>query len=106
MAFAVFLIVLGLLLTSVGVTASAAGWLARRHNGRAAQPAPPPRAKPWADLMSIFHADAQDGRIEAVLTRWLLAGHLSADEYRDEMAVLAERDELRHPLVVPPDRDS
>lgn len=105
MAFAVFLIILGLLLATVGVAVSTAGWLARRRNRRAAGSVPPPRAKPWADLMAIFHADAQDGRVEAVLTRWLLAGHLSADEYREEMAVLAERDELRHPLVVPPDRD-
>jgi hypothetical protein len=37
-------------------------------------------------------------RAEAVLTEWLLAGYLSAEQYRRDMAILAARDARRHPL--------
>jgi|SRR6266487_1618221 len=40
-------------------------------------------------------------RVEAGLVARLLAGDLTAGEYRDAMAVLAAEDALRHPVVVP-----
>jgi hypothetical protein len=48
--------------------------------------------------------DVDGERAEALLVADLLAGTLPADRYRQGMAVLAARDALRHPVVVPPDR--
>jgi hypothetical protein len=101
MAFAVFLIVLA----TIAVVSSAGGWFARRRSRDATGPGSPGPVDPWASLAAIFQADSHGDRAEAVVTTWLLAGHLSAEEYRQEMAVLAAQDELRRPLVVPPERD-
>jgi hypothetical protein len=101
MAFAVFLIVLA----TVGIASSVVGWFARRRSRDAPGPGTPGPVDPWASLAAIFQADSHGDRAEAVLITWLLAGHLSAEEYREEMAVLAARDALRRPLVAPPHRD-
>jgi hypothetical protein len=102
MALAVFLIVL----VAVAVVSSASAWVARCRSRDATGPQPAsPRP---ADLCAISEAISRGGshgeHVEAVLTAWLLAGHLSAEEYRRDMAILAARDALRHPLVTPPDR--
>ncbi|MGC9665435.1 hypothetical protein ACNTMW_02645 [Planosporangium sp. 12N6] len=97
MTFAVLLIVL----TTVAAVVSAAGAVARHRTRDAAGPRP---AQLRAGLGTVARTDPHGERAESVLTTSLLTGRLSADEYRDEMAVLAARDARRHPLVAPPDR--
>ncbi|MFG2040528.1 hypothetical protein [Dactylosporangium sp. NPDC048998] len=84
MEFTVFLIAL----VAVAVLSSAGAWIARRRSPEAAIGRVRPRSE----------------RDEAVLAEWLLAGYLSAEQYRRDMATLAARDARRHPLVTPPDR--
>ncbi|MEV8514144.1 hypothetical protein [Dactylosporangium sp. NPDC051484] len=84
MEFTAFLIAL----VAVAVLSSAGAWIARRRSADPATGEVTPRGE----------------RDEAVLAEWLLAGYLSAEQYRRDMAVLAARDARRHPLVTPPDR--
>ncbi|MGC9669749.1 hypothetical protein ACNTMW_24780 [Planosporangium sp. 12N6] len=108
MAFAVlFLIVLALLLATTDVAPSVVRWIARqrRRDTTGLRPRSPGQVDAQTILEVIFRADSHGERVEAVLTTWLLAGALSGEEYRQEMAVLAARDALRHPLVAPPHRD-
>lgn len=84
MEFTVLLIVL----VAVAILSSGGAWIARR---RSREPIGFPPASPrgeWA---------------EAVLTEWLLAGYLSAEQYRRDMAILAARDEHRRRPLTPPD---
>ena len=101
-AFAVFLIVL----VVVAVVSSASAWFARRRSLDATgpQPASPGVVDPGATAEAIGRADRSGQRAEAALTTRLLAGHMSAEEYRREMASLAARDALGHPLATPPDQ--
>lgn len=48
--------------------------------------------------------ESENESAEAFLAARLLAGELSADGYRHAMALLAARDAVSHPLVVPPER--
>jgi hypothetical protein len=102
MMFAIFLIVL----VAVAVVSSASAWVARCRSRDATgpQPASPQQADSWAISEAINRGDSHGERVEAVLTAWLLAGYLSAEEYRRDMADLAARDALFHPLVAPPGR--
>jgi hypothetical protein len=102
MAFAVFLIVL----VVVAVVSSASAWYARCRSLDATGPRPasPRTVDPWATSEAIGRADWHGERAEAVLTTRLLAGHMSAEEYRRDMASLAARDALCHPLTTPPDQ--
>jgi uncharacterized membrane protein len=102
MAFAVFLIVL----VVVAVVSSASAWFARCRSLDATgpQPASPRAVDPWATSEAIGRADRHGERAEAVLTTRLLAGHMSAEEYRRDMASLAARDTVGHPLATPPDQ--
>lgn len=100
--FTVFLIVL----VAVAVVSSAGAWVARCRSRDATgpQPAAPRPADSWAISEAIDRADSDGERVEAAITTWLLAGYLSAEGYRRDMASLAARDALVHPLVAPPDR--
>ncbi len=102
MAFAVFLIVL----VAVAVVSAASAWFARCRSGEATgpQPASPWSVDPRVNSEAISRGDSHGERVEAERTARLLAGHLSAEQYRQDMAVLAARDALHHPLVTPPDR--
>ncbi|MEV4513381.1 hypothetical protein AB0K00_30955 [Dactylosporangium sp. NPDC049525] len=102
MVFAVFLIVL----VAVAAVSSASAWVARRRSRDATgpQPASPCPADLCAISEAVSRADSHGEHVEAVVTGWLLAGHLSAEEYRRDMAIIAARDALFHPLVTPPDR--
>ncbi|MGI5242304.1 hypothetical protein [Dactylosporangium sp. CA-139066] len=82
--FAVFVIVL----VALALLSSFSAWVARR---RSREPLGLPPASPRAE------------RAEAVLTEWLLAGYLSAEQYRRDMAILAEREAHRHPPLTPLD---
>ncbi|MER7008113.1 hypothetical protein ABT297_34405 [Dactylosporangium sp. NPDC000555] len=84
MEFTAFLIAL----VAVAALSSVGAWIARCRSADTAIGGVAPRGE----------------RDEAVLAEWLLAGYLSADQYRRDMAVLAARDARRHPLVTPPDR--
>jgi hypothetical protein len=102
MVFTVFLIVLA----TVAIVSSASAWFARcRSRGATGTPSAPPRpVDTWAISEAISRADLHGERVEAVLSTGLLTGHLSAEEYRRDMAILAARDALRHPPVTPPDQ--
>ncbi|GAA4263592.1 hypothetical protein [Dactylosporangium darangshiense] len=94
MVFTIFVIVLA----AVAVVSSASAWFAR-HRSRdetGPQPAVQRPTDPAVIAEAISRADSHGERVEAVLTTWLLAGHLSAEEYRRDMAILAEREALRH----------
>ena len=80
MEFAAFLIVL----LAVAILASGSAWIARRRSG-----------EPFGS--------ARGERAEAVLASWLLAGCLSAEQYRRDMAVLAAREARRHAPLAPHD---
>ncbi|MET7394871.1 hypothetical protein ABZS66_15420 [Dactylosporangium sp. NPDC005572] len=78
MEFTVFLIVL----LAVAILSSGSAWIARRRSRE-------PLGSPPDSL--------QGERVEAVLTEWLLAGYLSAEQYRRDMAILAAREAHDHP---------
>ena len=90
MAFAVFLIVL----VAVAVVSSAGAWFARCRSGEAtgSQAASLRPVDPCAISEAISRGDSHGERVEAELAAWLLAGHVSAEQYRQDMAVLAARD--------------
>lgn len=75
---AAFLIVL----LAVAIVASGSAWIARRRE---------------------VLGSARGERAEAVLAGWLLAGCLSAEQYRRDMAVLAAREAHRRPPLTPLD---
>jgi uncharacterized membrane protein len=77
---AAFLVVL----LVVAVLASGSAWIARRRS---------------RDSFGLPRGE----RAEAVLTEWLLAGCLSAEQYRRDMAILAAREAHRHPPLTPLD---
>ncbi|GAA2615461.1 hypothetical protein GCM10010399_53070 [Dactylosporangium fulvum] len=102
MAFIVLLIVLA----AVAAVSSIGAWCGRcrrRDLVESVSEETPPEAR-WAVLAVVGDADPDGERVEAVLTTWLLSGYLSAEDYRRDMADLALHDDLRHPLIAPPDR--
>jgi hypothetical protein len=107
-ASVVFFIVLALLLAAVDGAPSVVRWFARFRTREVTGPRPASASTsaepgdPWATVAAINQADSHGERVEAVLTTRLFAGHLSAEQYRQGMAVLAEQDAIRRPLVVPP----
>ncbi|GAA1510434.1 hypothetical protein GCM10009827_025760 [Dactylosporangium maewongense] len=80
--FAVFLIVL----IFVAILSSGSAWIARRRS---------------RESLGFSPASPRAERAEAVLTEWLLAGYLSAEQYRRDMATLAAREADRHPPPAP-----
>ncbi|MEV0129656.1 hypothetical protein AB0H83_14520 [Dactylosporangium sp. NPDC050688] len=80
MEFAAFLIVL----LAVAILSSGSAWIARRRS---------------RGPLGLLRGE----RAEAVLAEWLLAGCLSAEQYRRDMAVLAAREAHRHPPLTPLD---
>ncbi|MEV6930130.1 hypothetical protein AB0M46_37375 [Dactylosporangium sp. NPDC051485] len=84
MELAVFLIVL----VVVAILSSGSAWIARRRS---------------RESLGLPPASLRGERAEAVLTKWLLAGYLSAEQYRRDMAILAAREAQRHPPLTPLD---
>ncbi|HTJ31922.1 MAG TPA: hypothetical protein VL738_01700 [Dactylosporangium sp.] len=76
------LVIFLIMLVALAVLSSGGAWIARRRSGEVTGGAVIGRSE----------------RAEAVLTEWLLAGYLSAEQYRRDMAILAARDARRHPL--------
>ncbi|WP_238008506.1 hypothetical protein KZZ52_32125 [Dactylosporangium sp. AC04546] len=73
-----------IVLLVVAILSSGSAWIARRRSRE------PP-------------GSLQGERAEAVLTAWLLAGYLSAEEYRRDMAILAAREAHHDPPLTPLD---
>jgi uncharacterized membrane protein len=95
-----------IVLVAVAVVAYTSAWVAR-HRSRDAnrpQPASPRPLDPWAISEVISRADSRGERAKAILATRLLAGHLSAEEYRRDMASLAAWDAISHLPVTPPDQ--
>jgi hypothetical protein len=102
--FALFTIALVLLVASLEFGSSIPSQLARlRARGEDRSQAPPPKP-PVTSATTRMAVGADVECAEAVLTAHLLAGRLSAAQYRQGMAVLAAQDAVRRPLVVPPAR--
>jgi hypothetical protein len=101
-AFVVFRVVLATLLVACNAIPSMVRWVAglRGQDDAGRRPASP--GSP-ATVATIVQAGSYGECAEAVLAAWLLAGRLSEAQYREGMAILAEREALRRPLVVPPD---
>ena len=102
MAFTIFLIVL----VVVAVVSSASAWYARCRSPDATGPRPasPRPVDPSATSAAIGEGESHGEHVEVALTMSLLAGHLSADDYRRNMAIVAAQDAPHRPLAAPPDR--
>ena len=95
---AVVVVVLVMSLLAVGLWVP--GWLQDREGYTAVPRFPMMPASPDTQV----EVDSNDERAEALLAARLVAGDLSAPEYRCAMEVLAAQDASRRPMVVPPER--
>ncbi|GAA2606829.1 hypothetical protein Adu01nite_17300 [Paractinoplanes durhamensis] len=59
--------------------------------------------KPEADAKSKSEPEAAPPSLEGVLVTQLMAGQISAGQYRRAVEGLAARDDDRHPMAVPPE---
>jgi hypothetical protein len=87
------------------------GWFLRRRWRRrsGAETRSPagssPRCGALAEVLARVRVDEAE-REESVLAAQLIGGHLSAALYRDRIAALAARDDVRRPMDPPPDGDT
>ncbi|GAA2339948.1 hypothetical protein [Dactylosporangium salmoneum] len=84
---AVELVVFLIVLVAVAILSSGSAWIARRRS---------------REPIELSSSSPQGERAEAVLTACLLAGRLSAERYRRDMAILAAQEAHRQPPLTPP----
>ena len=104
MVVLLFFAVLALMVVCLVGPSRLVRWIRQEMQQAPAEAVSPPPCAP--DPLSPQRADPapEEELMEQILTAERLAGILSLEDYQRGMAMLAEKDAVNHPIVVPPER--
>lgn len=79
-------------------------WMRQSMQQASAAAVPPPPSAPDPPALERAGPVPEEELMEQVITAERLAGILSLEDYQREMAALAKKDAVTHPMAAPPER--